>query len=101
MPPGAKGRHLSRRFRASQQPNRTPWISIASRAYCEQVGWNLQPDTSSGDNPVLYAHSSARAMRWGTEGARPVVPVTSGDATDRFWQHSGNLVLHLGGAGRC
>jgi hypothetical protein len=37
-PPGRNGWHLAIRFAANHDPRTTPWRSIASTAYAEQVG---------------------------------------------------------------
>ncbi len=41
-PPGCHGWHRATRRMASQAPRRPPWRVSASRAYCEQDGWNRQ-----------------------------------------------------------
>jgi hypothetical protein len=43
-PDGPKGRQRNNRLIMSQPPRREPWISIASWAYSEQEGKNLQGD---------------------------------------------------------
>lgn len=66
MPPGANGRQRRIRFKASQEPCATPWRSMASRAYEEQVGWYLHADKARGESAILYAQSRVTAIRWGT-----------------------------------
>ena len=47
------GRHLNNLFTARNIPLKGPYFDIASMAYCEQVGVNLQDGGNNGDMQSL------------------------------------------------
>jgi len=53
-PPSWKGLHFSILRAASEVPFRVPYLLIASTAYSEQVGVNLQLEGNIGDTAYLY-----------------------------------------------
>ena len=69
-PPGCHGWHFNIRHTAIRAPRRTPKRSIASRAYCEQLGWNRHTRNGrifpmspwSSENIAWYARRNQRTI---------------------------------------
>ncbi len=78
-----------------------PCLSMASLAYDEHVGWNLQQDINRGETNALYSPSNASAShcpalsRRDRRDSQRRCESVSGEPSKGSWQRSNNTVLHI------